>query len=234
MAGSTSNLDLISVSQAQKETTANALFDAGSPATLFGRRASTCAALTWGYYGGTLLVGGTPTAISNGTVALSASTTNYVEADASGVVSKNTTGFTDGRIPLYQIVTGASTVSSYTDKRAFLLTPSPIDLSGFYPGVLVNAAVVLRIPVARKLVFGINMAGSYGKASAAATAQTDFDIQVNGVSKATMRFAAAASSATFINAAAFATAAGDVLSVHGPATADATLADVGFVLTGSR
>jgi hypothetical protein len=122
MSGSTSLLDLISSSQASKEVTANALFDACSPAALFGRRASTTAALTWGYYGGVMLVDGVPTAIANGTVALSASSTNYVEATRAGVVSKNTTGFTAGRIPLYKIVTGTATVTSYEDWR---ITPAP-------------------------------------------------------------------------------------------------------------
>jgi hypothetical protein len=117
MSDSTTNLDLISSSQAQKEITANALFDAASPAMLFGRRASTTAGLSWGYYGGTLNVSGTPTSISNGTVALTASATNYLEATAAGVVSANTSAFTAGRIPLYTIITGTSTVTSYGDKR---------------------------------------------------------------------------------------------------------------------
>ncbi len=121
MAGSTTNLDLISSSQAAKEVTANALFDAGSPGTLYGRRATTTTALTWGYYGGILNISGTLTLIANGTVALTASATNYIEVTPStGAVTKNTTSFTAGRIPLYQIVTGASTVTSYLDKRAFI------------------------------------------------------------------------------------------------------------------
>lgn len=118
MSNSTTNLDLISVSQANKEVTANALLDAASPAMLYGRRAVTTAALTWGYYGGTVSIGGAPTQIGNGTVTLAASTTNYVEADpATGAVSVNQTGFTSGHTPLYTVVTGASTVSSYTDLR---------------------------------------------------------------------------------------------------------------------
>lgn len=123
MASSTTNLDTISSSQAAKEVTANALFDAGSPATLFGRRASTTSALTWGFYGGYLLVDGVLTSLypTGGTVALTASTTNYVESTRAGVVSKNTTGFTAGQIPLYAIVTGTATVTSYTDYR--LATP---------------------------------------------------------------------------------------------------------------
>ena len=117
MSNSTTLLDLISQSQAQKEVTANALFDAASPGMLFGRRASTTTGLTWGYYGGSILIAGTPTAIPNGTIALTASTTNYVEATVAGAVSKNTSGFTAGRIPTYTVVTGSSTITSYTDHR---------------------------------------------------------------------------------------------------------------------
>lgn len=122
MSSSTSNLDLIIQSQASKELTANALFDAASPATLFGRRASLCSGLNWFYYGGSMVVDGVLTTIANNAaaLALSASATNYVEATRAGVVSKNTTGFTAGSIPLYTVVTGASTVTSYTDNRAWV------------------------------------------------------------------------------------------------------------------
>lgn len=118
MADSTTTLDLLTVGQAGKETTANELFDAGSPAVLFGRRATTTTGLTWGYYGGDLEVDGGLTSIANGTLTLAASSTNYVEATRAGVVSSNTTGFTAGRIPLYEVVTGTSTITSYTDRRA--------------------------------------------------------------------------------------------------------------------
>lgn len=117
MSNSTTNLDLISSSQAQKEVTANALFDAASPAMLYGRRASATAALTWGYYGGNKSVSGTLSQVANGTLALTANATNYIEVSALGVVSKNTTGFTSGATPLYAVVTGASTITSYTDYR---------------------------------------------------------------------------------------------------------------------
>ncbi len=122
MASSTSNLDLISESQAGKATTANELFNAGSPATLFGRRNSTSTGLTWGYYGGVVMVGATPTTIANGTLTLSASTTNYIECTSAGVISKNTVGFTGGSVPLYTVVTGASSVTSYTEQRSLAFT----------------------------------------------------------------------------------------------------------------
>ena len=121
MSGSTTNLDLIAQSQASKEVTANALFDAGSPATLFGRRTAS-SGLNWYYYGGSMVVDGVLTTLANNAAALvlSANTTNYVEATRAGVVSKNTTGFTPGAIPLYTIVTGPSSVTSYTDNRAWV------------------------------------------------------------------------------------------------------------------
>lgn len=122
MASSTSNLDLIFESQAGKAATANELFNAGSPATLFGRRNSTSTGLTWGYYGGPMVVDGVLTIIANGTVTpLAASTTNYIEATRAGVVSKNTTAFTPGQIPLYTVATGASSISTWTDYRAWVL-----------------------------------------------------------------------------------------------------------------
>lgn len=118
MSNSTITYDPIVQSQASKEVTANAYFDAASPATLYGRRASTCSGLTWGYYGGNVFIAGTLTQVANSTQALTASTTNYLEANpATGAVSKNTTGFTAGYIPLYSIVTGTATVTSYTDYR---------------------------------------------------------------------------------------------------------------------
>ncbi len=118
MASSTSNVQQVSSSQASKEVTVNGLFDAASPSLLYGRKAETTLGLTWGYYGGTANLLGVLTVIANGTVALTASTTNYIEANPNtGAVTKNTVGFTTGFIPLYSIVVGASTVTSYIDKR---------------------------------------------------------------------------------------------------------------------
>ena len=117
MANLTTNIDQILSTQSAKETTANAVLDAESPAALFGRHASACNALTWGYYGGTISVDGVLTQIANGTLSLTASSTCYVESDRTGAVSFNTTSFTAGRIPLYQITTGATTVTNYIDYR---------------------------------------------------------------------------------------------------------------------
>jgi hypothetical protein len=117
MSHSTTLLEQITTAQASKEVTANQLFDAHSPASLFGRHAETSVGLVWGYYGGSLEIDGLPTNIANGTVTLSASSVNYVERTRAGVVSKNTTAFTAGSVPLYTVTTGTGTVTSYTDHR---------------------------------------------------------------------------------------------------------------------
>lgn len=125
MASITSNLDLIIQSQASKEITANGLFNSASPAMLFARRENSTG-LTWYCYGGPMVIDGVLTVIANPAgIALSASTTNYIEATRAGVVSKNTTGFTPGSIPLYQLSTSAITVTSYTDYRAWV-TPNHV------------------------------------------------------------------------------------------------------------
>lgn len=123
MSNSASLLDLINASQAQKEVTANALLDAASTAITFGRRASTSTGLTFGVYGGVKDVGGVLTQIANQTVNLTASTTNYV-LETLGVVSFVTvipagwpSSLAADAKALYEVVTGVSTVTSYTDWR---------------------------------------------------------------------------------------------------------------------
>lgn len=150
MANSTTNLDLIATAQASKEVTANDLFDAGSPATLYGRRATSTSGLTWGFYGGDILVDGVLTEIANGTVALTASATNFVEATRAGSLSANTTGFTAGRIPLYEVVTGTATVTSYTDRRTWV---QPMHVAGLLArSMTADANITLTAAEARNQV----------------------------------------------------------------------------------
>lgn len=119
MSDSTANLDQVLPSQAQKETSVNAVFDAASPATTFGRRASTSVLLTFGYYGGRF----NGTAVANGTIAVAASNTSYIVAHRTTLavtVATTTTNWLDtatyGR--MYKVVAGASSITSYEDHRA--------------------------------------------------------------------------------------------------------------------
>lgn len=119
MADSTTNIDGIIQGQGSQDVTANEAFDAASSAMTYARRASTTTGVVWGFYGGKVTISGVVTAIANGTLSLTVSTTNYIEVHPdTGAVSKNTSGFTAGYLPLYQVVVGASSITSYTDKRS--------------------------------------------------------------------------------------------------------------------
>lgn len=124
MANSTTNLDPVLTSQANKEATVNAALDAASQAATYGRRASTSSGLTWGYYGGNVVIAdGSTSQIANGTLTLTPSSTNYiVAAKADGAVSVSTSDTnwnnTADYWRLYSVVTGSATVTSWTDVRA--------------------------------------------------------------------------------------------------------------------
>jgi hypothetical protein len=118
MADSTTILDTISSTQAYQEVTANEMFDALSPASAFGRRASTCSGLTWGHYGvPRWYINGTATIKANGTVALTASSTRYVSVSRALAVAEAGTAFAADKLAMYKIVTGTATVTSYEDHR---------------------------------------------------------------------------------------------------------------------
>jgi len=137
MANSTTHLDAIVNGQGSQDVKANSLWDAGSTAMLYGRRASSTSGLSWGYYGGNVTLStGTMSQIANGAIALTASTTNYlVVLKSTGVLTSSTatTNWTDvdNYWKIYSIVTGTSTITSYTDYRELgKMTggiPTPVD-----------------------------------------------------------------------------------------------------------
>lgn len=89
---------------------------------------------------------------------------------------------------------------------------------------------VILIPVTRGLTLAVDATGSQASAAVAATAQTDITIGRNGSSIGTVRFAAGGTTASFISIVETVFVAGDRLSFVFPATADATLADIGIAL----
>lgn len=86
----------------------------------FSVNGDTTSGLTFGYRGGRIWNGNAFVSVSAGTVALSGSTTNYVEVSAAGVVSANTSGFTAGAIPLYEVVTSSGAISTTSSRKALL------------------------------------------------------------------------------------------------------------------
>ncbi len=88
--------------------------------------------------------------------------------------------------------------------------------------------------MAQGCTFSAALSGSAGTLNVAATAQTDFDVQKNGVSFGTIRFAAAGTVASFISASGATFAIGDILTVIAPASADASASTLGFTLVATR
>lgn len=142
------------------------------------------------------------------------------------------TGLSDG--PSAYTGKGGYALKVNTAEDAVEFVVDPYFAGGFYPGAPADAAVALVHVLAVAAVFPVNLTGSQGTAEVAATAQADFDIQQDGVSVGTMRFAAAATTATFIFASEITFAVGEKLKVVAPATADATLADISYSLKGTR
>ena len=113
-------------------------------------------------------------------------------------------------------------------------TSEPLDLSIFLPGIMTDAQLLFARKTVRAFTLPINLTGSYGTAQVSATASTTVTLKKNGSSIGTMVWAIAGTVATITFSSAVSFAVGDLLTAHGPATADATLADVSLDLLGSR
>ena len=154
MADSTSPIQQITAG-ANADARINENFDAGSVAMLYGRRAAGTTGFTWAFYGGRYL----STLVANGTVTLTASSTNYVVANKiSGAVSTSTasTNWDDGNNyeKLYKIVTGTGLVTSYEDHRQLMGGGGGGGgVTGFTSSLDV-AAPNATVPVARLLATG--------------------------------------------------------------------------------
>lgn len=99
------------------------------------------------------------------------------------------------------------------------------DIAFFVAGKPSNSQVILEFIATRSVVMPASLTGSQAKAGTASSATATFDIQVNGVSKGSMVFTSSATG-TFTFSSQVTLAAGDVLTVIAPGSADANLADV--------
>lgn len=83
-------------------------------ANAFQQNTDTTTGLVFGFKAATFFNFLSLVVVNAGTITLAASTTNYVEVNAAGVVSSNTTAFTSGSLPLWTINTGVGTISGIT------------------------------------------------------------------------------------------------------------------------
>lgn len=129
---------------------------------------------------------------------------------------------------------GGKAVEVNAGATALVFSAKPFDISAFVPGLGSNNQVLLRVKLARAVTFPASATLSQASASANATGSTTFTLKKNGSSFATVNYAASSASGTWTQAADAVFAAGDLLEIDGPATADATLADIGITLAGVR
>jgi hypothetical protein len=132
-----------------------------------------------------------------------------------------------GRTGVVVAQAGDYTVGEVTDANI-------IAIPSFAPGVGSNNQKLLRVAMVQNLDFPINAPNSVAVASAAATGSTTFTLKKNGTSFATVNFAISSATGIWTQAADATFGPGDLLEIDGPATADATLADVGITLAGTK
>lgn len=118
MADSSTPFGDIAIGQGDQVLKANGLFDAVSPAAVYGRDYGNTTGLVLALHGGKVSVNGAVTVIADYTVTLAASTTSYVEANPmTGAVSKNTSGYTAGYWRIGRAVTGTASITAWYDDR---------------------------------------------------------------------------------------------------------------------
>lgn len=106
--------------------------------------------------------------------------------------------------------------------------------NSYLPGKPAADDVLLSVTAAVAASFPANLAGSYGTADTAAAANAVCVIKKGATQVGTATFAAGATTATFVLAGGVSLASGEKLTIIAPASPDATLAGVGFVLAGTR
>lgn len=105
----------------------------------------------------------------------------------------------------------------------------------YYPAKPSGSYAMARWALTNDVNFPDDLAGSQGYCAVAATAETVFSIQKNGVEFATMTFAAAGQVATFATASDdMDCEAGDIISIVTPGSYDATCAQIAVSLLGAK
>jgi hypothetical protein len=125
---------------------------AGTLGRMFGIKGSTTAGLNFGYYGGQLVVDGVVTAIADGIAALVAAQTNYVERTRRASSAPTRSGLLPNKVPMYQVVTDATGITTITDKRAANAAP----LGYLNKNVAGNLNIVLSADEARAITIEIS------------------------------------------------------------------------------
>lgn len=115
----------LSTNQDQKEDLLNQNFTALNQASTFGWRIQTSTGLVFGYWGGNYQnSSGDLFSIADGTITLTASSTNYVYLNTTtNAVAVSTSVPATGNIRIAKVITDATKITNVTDERIFALFP---------------------------------------------------------------------------------------------------------------
>jgi hypothetical protein len=139
--GTVAGEDLEFAANSANETLGNIILRSPTSFYDLNEDSDTTTGLTWGFNGGTVRQGVSVTTVTSGTVALVASTTNFVEIDAgTGVVSAVTGSFTLNKIPLRELVTDGSDITGNTDSRTWIAERGPVQ--GAFVWVVTSTVLV--------------------------------------------------------------------------------------------
>jgi hypothetical protein len=130
-------------------------------------------------------------------------------------------------------ITGAASETFVNDQIADALATEPSVLGVFLPGLSTDSQVCFLFAFGFEVTFPANATGSQAIAKTAATGSATYTFSKNGTPFATCVFDASAAG-VFTMADAVTFNAGDILEIDGPADADATLANIGFTLVGTK
>lgn len=159
----------------------------------------------------------------------------FVKNIGTGALTINPNGLTiDGSSSNMTLYQGDSVMISTDGTNYFTGMPRTISVVAFAPSTLGNSQIMGYFKMDRPCVFPASAPNSYAVASVAATGSTTITIYKNGSSFATVVFSASGTTGAFTQSSSTSFAAGDILEIQGPSSADATLANIGITLQGYR
>lgn len=130
---------------------------------------STSTGLTFGYDGGLVYLGNSVLPVSAGTIVLAASSTNYIETDRTGTIYTNNSAFTSGRLPLYVVVTGTSSISSVEQAKPLLVMLGAASITGQMLSAAANKRSIVQnlgsISATSSFIFTAPVAGTLSAAT---------------------------------------------------------------------
>lgn len=174
---------LLTQNQSAKETAANRLFNAATPAMLWALDPLTTTALTFGLIGGRYK----SASIANQTKTLTDAATNYLVAavsDGTVTVATSSTNWDNAStyIRLYKVVTASGAISSYEDHRASIVPTGSITPAKVIQIAVSDESTALTTGTTKvtfRMPYAMTLSAVRGSLSTAQTSGSIFTVDIN-------------------------------------------------------